>query len=128
MIRSLWIAKTGLDAQQMQLDTVAQNLANVATTGYKRSHAQFEDLVYQNLRQTGAQETQQNTLPSGLQLGTGVRPVGTARVFSQGNLTRTENPLDFAITGLGFFQVQMPDGTVSYTRDGAFRVDATGQS
>jgi flagellar basal-body rod protein FlgG len=127
MIRSLWIAKTGLDAQQMQLDTVAQNLANVATTGYKRSHAQFEDLVYQNLRQTGAQETQQNTLPSGLQLGTGVRPVGTARVFSQGNLTRTENPLDFAITGLGFFQVQMPDGTVSYTRDGAFRVDATGQ-
>jgi flagellar basal-body rod protein FlgG len=127
MIRSLWIAKTGLDAQQMQLDTISHNLANVGTNGYKRAHAQFEDLLYQNLRQSGAQETQQTTLPTGLQLGTGVRPVGTSRVFSQGNLNRTENPLDLAINGAGFLQVQMPDGTTAYTRDGALKVDAQGQ-
>jgi flagellar basal-body rod protein FlgG len=127
MIRSLWISKTGLDAQQMQLDTISHNLANVGTNGYKRAHAQFEDLLYQNLRQSGAQETQQTTLPAGLQLGTGVRPVGTSRVFSQGNLNRTENPMDLAINGHGFFQVQMPDGTTAYSRDGALRVDAQGQ-
>jgi flagellar basal-body rod protein FlgG len=127
MIRSLWISKTGLDAQQMQLDTISHNLANVGTNGYKRAHAQFEDLLYQNLRQSGAQETQQNTLPAGLQLGTGVRPVGTARVFTQGNLNRTENPMDLAINGNGFLQVQMPDGTTAYTRDGALRIDSQGQ-
>jgi flagellar basal-body rod protein FlgG len=127
MIRSLWISKTGLDAQQMQLDTITHNLANVGTNGYKRAHAQFEDLLYQNLRQAGAQETQENVLPAGLQLGTGVRPVGTSRNFAQGNLNRTENPLDVAINGNGFLQVQMPDGTTSYTRDGALRVDAQGQ-
>jgi flagellar basal-body rod protein FlgG len=127
MIRSLWIAKTGLDAQQMQLDTISHNLANVGTNGYKRAHAQFEDLLYQNLRQAGAQETQQTTLPTGLQLGTGVRPVGTSRVFTQGNLSRTENPMDLAINGSGFLQVQMPDGTTAYTRDGALKVDAQGQ-
>ncbi|HMS80073.1 MAG TPA: flagellar basal-body rod protein FlgG [Burkholderiaceae bacterium] len=127
MIRSLWISKTGLDAQQMQLDTISHNLANVATNGYKRAHAQFEDLLYQNLRQAGSQETQQTTLPTGLQLGTGVRPVGTSRVFTQGNLNRTENPLDIAINGNGFLQVQMPDGTTAYTRDGAMKIDAQGQ-
>jgi len=127
MIRSLWISKTGLDAQQMQLDTITHNLANVGTNGYKRAHAQFEDLLYQNLRQSGAQETQENMLPAGLQLGTGVRPVGTSRNFAQGNLNRTENPLDLAINGNGFLQVQMPDGTTAYTRDGALRVDAQGQ-
>ena len=127
MIRSLWISKTGLDAQQMQLDTITHNLANVGTNGYKRAHAQFEDLLYQNLRQSGAQETQENMLPAGLQLGTGVRPVGTSRNFAQGNLNRTENPLDLAINGKGFLQVQMPDGTTAYTRDGALRVDAQGQ-
>ena len=127
MIRSLWISKTGLDAQQMQLDTISHNLANVGTNGYKRAHAQFEDLLYQNLRQAGSQETQQTTLPTGLQLGTGVRPVGTSRVFTQGNLNRTENPLDLAINGNGFLQVQMPDGTTAYTRDGALKVDAQGQ-
>jgi flagellar basal-body rod protein FlgG len=127
MIRSLWISKTGLDAQQMQLDTISHNLANVGTNGYKRAHAQFEDLLYQNLRQAGSQETQTNMLPTGLQLGTGVRPVGTSRNFSQGNLNRTENPLDLAINGNGFLQVQMPDGTTSYTRDGALRVDSQGQ-
>jgi flagellar basal-body rod protein FlgG len=127
MIRSLWISKTGLDAQQMQLDTISHNLANVSTNGYKRAHAQFEDLMYQNLRQSGAQETQQNTLPTGLQLGTGVRPVGTSRNLSQGNLSRTENPLDLAINGSGYFQIQMADGTTAYTRDGALRVDSQGQ-
>lgn len=127
MIRSLWIAKTGLDAQQMQLDTISHNLANVSTNGYKRSHAVFEDLLYQNLRQAGGQETQQNQLPTGLQVGTGVRPIATARLFTQGNLQQTGNTFDMAINGNGFFSLQMPDGTVAYTRDGSFRVDATGQ-
>lgn len=127
MIRSLWIAKTGLDAQQMQLDAISNNLANVSTNGYKRSHATFEDLLYQNLRQVGAQSSQQNTLPTGLQLGTGVKTVATSRNYSQGNLTQTSNSFDLAVDGQGFFQVQMPDGTVGFTRDGAFRVDAQGQ-
>ncbi len=127
MIRSLWIAKTGLDAQQLQLDTISHNLANVSTNGYKRSHAVFEDLLYQNMRQAGAQETQQNQLPTGLQVGTGVRPVATARLFTQGNLQQTGNTFDMAIDGNGFFSLQMPDGSVAYTRDGSFRVDATGQ-
>ena len=127
MIRSLWIAKTGLDAQQTQLDTVSHNLANVSTYGFKRSHAVFEDLLYQNMRQAGGNATQQNTLPTGLQLGTGVRPVATNRIFTQGNLQQTGNSFDLAINGNGFFQVQQPDGTVAYTRDGSFRVDAQGQ-
>lgn len=127
MIRSLWIAKTGLDAQQTQLDAISHNLANVSTTGFKRQHATFEDLLYQNMRQVGAQSSQQNTLPTGLQLGTGVRTVATSRNYSQGNLTQTSNPFDLAVDGQGFFQVQMPDGTVGYTRDGGFRVDSQGQ-
>ena len=127
MIRSLWIAKTGLDAQQTQLDTISHNLANVSTNGYKRSHAVFEDLLYQNMRQAGAQSTQQTQLPTGLQLGVGVRPVATARIFTQGNLQQTGNSLDFAVNGQGFFQVQMPDGSTAYTRDGSFQVSSTGQ-
>ena len=127
MLRSLWIAKTGLDAQQTQLDVISNNLANVSTNGYKRARAVFEDLIYQTLRQPGAQSSQQTTIPSGLQLGTGVRPVATARMFTQGNLQQTGNNLDVAINGQGFFQVQMPDGTTAYTRDGSFHVDAQGQ-
>lgn len=127
MIRSLWIAKTGLDAQQTQIDVIANNLANVGTNGFKRSRAVFEDLVYQTLRQPGAQSTQQTQLPSGLQIGTGVRVVGTSRVHTQGNLQQTGNALDVAIQGQGFFQVQLPDGTTAYTRDGAFQVDSQGQ-
>lgn len=127
MIRSLWISKTGLDAQQTQMDVLSNNLANVNTTGFKRSRAVFEDLLYQNLRQPGAQSSQQTNLPTGLQIGTGVRPVATARVHTQGNLQQTGNNLDMAINGQGFFQVQMPDGTNGYTRDGSFRVDAQGQ-
>lgn len=127
MIRSLWIAKTGMEAQQMQLDTISHNLSNVATNGFKRSHAVFEDLIYQNLRQTGANTTEQTVLPTGLQVGLGVRPVATSRNFSQGNLQQTSNNLDLAIKGNGFFQIQMPDGTTNYTRDGSFQLDANGQ-
>ena len=127
MIRSLSIAKTGLDAQQQQLDVISNNLANVGTTGFKRSRAVFEDLMYQNLRQVGGQTSDQTRLPSGLQVGTGVRVVATERVHSQGNLTKTENPNDVAINGAGFFQVLMPDGTTAYTRDGSFQKDKDGQ-
>ena len=127
MMRSLWISKTGMEAQQTQLDTISNNLANASTNGYKRSHAVFEDLMYQNLRQAGANSSDQTTLPTGLQLGLGTRAVATSRSFSQGNLQQSSNPLDVAVSGLGFFQVQMPDGTTGYTRDGSFQVDANGQ-
>jgi len=127
MIRSLWIAKTGLDAQQTQLDVISNNLANVNTAGFKRGRAVFEDLLHQTLRQPGAQSSQQTQLPTGLQLGTGVRPVASERVFTQGNLQQTSNPFDIAVNGQGFFQVSLPDGTLAYTRDGSFHLDAQGQ-
>ena len=127
MMRSLSIAKTGLEAQQTQLDAITHNLANVGTNGYKRSRAVFEDLLYQNIRQSGAPSSQETQLPTGLQLGSGVRTVATSRNFSQGSLNQTGNQLDLGINGQGFFQVQMPDGTTSYTRDGSFQVDAQGQ-
>ncbi len=127
MIRSLWISKTGLDAQQTNMDVTANNLANVSTNGFKRARAVFEDLLYQTLRQPGAQSSQQTQLPSGLQLGTGVRPVATERIFTQGNLQQTGNSLDVAVNGQGFFQVLLPDGTTAYTRDGSFQVSAQGQ-
>lgn len=126
MIRSLWIAKTGLDAQQTQLDVISNNLANVSTNGYKRSRAVFEDLLYQTLRQPGASSSQQTTIPSGLMMGTGVRPISTEKIFTQGSLNQTSNPLDVAVNGQGFFQIQMPDGTLAYTRDGSFQKDSTG--
>lgn len=127
MIRSLWISKTGLDAQQTQMDVISNNLANVSTSGFKRSRAVFEDLLYQNIRQVGAQTSQQSQSPSGLQLGTGVKPVATERIFTQGNLQQTGNDKDVAIQGQGFFQVLMPDGSTAYTRDGSFQVDSQGQ-
>ena len=127
MIRSLWIAKTGMEAQQMQLDTISHNLANVGTNGFKRGHVVFEDLIYQNLRQAGAASSDQTQLPTGLQVGLGVRSVATSRNFSQGNLQQTSNNLDLAIKGNGFFQVQLPDGTTGYTRDGSLQVDGAGQ-
>jgi len=126
MIRSLWIARTGLDAQQLQIDNIANNLANVSTNGFKRSRAIFEDLIYQTLRQPGAQSSQQTTIPTGLQLGTGVRPIATEKIHTQGNLQRTENAFDIAISGQGFFQVLLPDGTIGYTRDGSFHKDSQG--
>jgi flagellar basal-body rod protein FlgG len=127
MIRSLWISKTGLDAQQMQMDVISNNLANVSTTGFKKSRAVFEDLLYQTIRQPGASSSQQTQLPTGLQLGTGVQPVATERVHTQGNLQKTDDARNVAITGDGFFQVLMPDGTTSYTRDGTFMTNDQGQ-
>jgi flagellar basal-body rod protein FlgG len=116
-----------MEAQQMQLDVISNNLANVSTNGFKKSHAVFEDLMYQNLRQVGANASEQSTLPSGLQVGLGVRTVATSRNFAQGNLQQTGNNLDIAIQGNGFFQLTMPDGTIGYTRDGAFQIDNQGR-
>jgi flagellar basal-body rod protein FlgG len=127
MIRSLWISKTGLEAQQTQMDTISNNLANVSTTGFKRSRTVFEDLLYQNLRQPGEASSQQTSSPSGLQVGTGVRPVATERIHTQGNLQQTGNKLDVAISGEGFLQILMPDGSIAYTRDGSFQTDSQGQ-
>jgi flagellar basal-body rod protein FlgG len=127
MLRSLWIAKTGMDAMQTNIDVISNNLANVNTNGFKRSRPIFEDLLYQTLRQPGGATSQQTDLPTGLQLGTGVKPVATERIFTQGNPQLTDNPFDMAINGSGFFQVQLPDGTTAYTRDGAFQVNAQGQ-
>ncbi len=127
MINSLWISKTGMEAQQTQLDVISHNLANVSTTGFKRGNAVFEDLMYQNLRQVGANNTDQSQLPTGLHLGLGVRTVATTRAFTQGSLQQSGNNLDVAIKGNGFFQVTQPDGTVAYTRDGSFQVDSQGR-
>ncbi len=127
MIRSLWIAQTGMNAQQMQLDVISNNLANVDTTGFKSSRVEFQDLLYQNLRQPGANSSQQTYLPTGLQVGTGVQPVATEAMFTQGNLQNTGNQLDVAINGNGFIQVQLPDGTLAYTRDGSLHLNNVGQ-
>ena len=120
MNQALWIAKTGLDAQQMRMSVVSNNLANTNTTGFKRDRANFEDLLYQQLRQPGGSTSAQTQLPSGLQLGTGVRVVSTSKDFSQGNPQQTGRALDVMVNGRGFFEVQMPDGTSAYTRDGTF--------
>lgn len=126
MIRSLWIARTGLEAQQTNIDVIANNLANVSTNGFKKSRAVFEDLLYQVVRQPGAQSSQQTQVSNGLQLGAGVQPVSTARIFTQGNLQFTQNSLDLAINGNGFFQILMPDGSIGYTRNGSFQKDNQG--
>jgi len=127
MNRSLYIAATGMNAQQAQMDVISNNLANVSTNGFKGSRAVFEDLLYQTIRQPGANSTQQTELPSGIQLGTGVQQVATERLYTQGNLQQTGNSKDVAINGQGFFQVLMPDGTTAYTRDGSFQTNAQGQ-
>ncbi|RUR41405.1 flagellar basal-body rod protein FlgG [Vreelandella populi] len=127
MITSLWTAKTGLEAQQTKLDVISNNLANVSTNGFKRSRPVFEDLLYQNMRQPGAQNNIQDRLPSGMQVGTGVRAVATERLHTQGGLEQTENSRDLAINGEGFFQVLLPDGTTGYTRDGSFQLNENGQ-
>ena len=126
MSQSLWIAKTGLDAQQTKIATISNNLANVSTNGFKRGRAIFEDLLYQNVRQVGAQSSQDTMLPSGLQVGTGARVVATERLFTQGNLVTTDNALDVAIQGRGFFEVLLPDGTQGFTRDGSFHLNDQG--
>lgn len=127
MNQALWIAKTGLDAQQTRMSVISNNLANVNTTGFKQDRAVFEDLLYQTMRQPGAQSSSSTQLPSGLMVGTGVRTVATEKMHTQGNIQQTQNALDIAIQGRGFFQVLMPDGTISYTRDGTFQLDSTGQ-
>jgi flagellar basal-body rod protein FlgG len=127
MIRSLWISKTGLEAQQFNVDVISNNLANVTTNGFKRQRAIFEDLLYQVLRQPGAQSSQVTQVPTGLQVGTGVAPVATARIFTEGNLTNTGGSLDMAIDGRGLFQILLPNGELAYTRDGAFQLDNQGQ-
>lgn len=127
MIKSLTTAKTGLSAQQMKLDVIANNLANVSTSGFKRSRMVFEDLLYQNVRQTGAASSELTNLPSGLQIGTGVRGVATERLHTPGSLEETQNSRDLAINGRGFFQVFMPDGRLAYTRDGSFQTNQFGE-
>ncbi|MFC3606717.1 flagellar basal-body rod protein FlgG [Stutzerimonas tarimensis] len=127
MLPALWVSKTGLSAQDMNLTTISNNLANVSTTGFKKDRAEFQDLLYQIRRQPGAQSTQDSALPSGLQLGTGVRIAGTQKLFTEGSLQTTEQPLDMAINGRGFFQILLPDGNIGYTRDGSFHLSADGQ-
>ena len=127
MTQALWIAKTGLDAQQSRMAIIANNLANVNTTGYKYSRPIFNDLLYQTIRQPGAQSSQNTEIPSGLLLGTGVRTMSTQKFYSQGNIIQTENPTDLGITGKGFFEILMPDGSTAYTRDGTFQLNSQGQ-
>ncbi|MCO7226156.1 flagellar basal-body rod protein FlgG [Pleionea sp. CnH1-48] len=124
---ALWISKTGLDAQQTDLQVISNNLANSSTIGFKKDRAVFEDLFYQTIRQPGSQSTQNTELPSGLMLGTGVKTVATVKEFRQGSFQLTQNQTDMAIEGRGFFQVLLPDGTTGYSRDGAFSLDSTGQ-
>ncbi|PZP64129.1 MULTISPECIES: flagellar basal-body rod protein FlgG [Pseudoxanthomonas] len=124
MTQALWIAKTGLDAQQTRMAVISNNLANINTTGFKRDRANFEDLLYQTQRQPGGATSEQTMLPSGMSTGTGVRVATTAKSFTQGNLSQTGNALDVAINGRGFFEVLLPDGSSAYTRDGAFQVNA----
>ncbi|MEE7545831.1 flagellar basal-body rod protein FlgG [Xanthomonas sp. Kuri4-1] len=127
MNQALWVAKTGLDAQQTRMTVVSNNLANANTTGFKTDRAAFEDLLYHQVRQPGGSTSQQTTLPTGLQLGTGTRVVATAKNFEQGSQQQTGNALDVMVNGRGFFEVQMPDGTSAYTRDGTFHVNAEGE-
>ncbi len=127
MYPALWISKTGLDAQQTNMSVISNNLANVNTVGFKRDRAVFEDLMYQNIRQVGANSTQDTELPSGLMLGTGVRTVSTQKQHTQGNIIQTGNALDVAIQGKGYFQVLHPDGSIVYTRDGQFAINKDGQ-
>lgn len=127
MSSALWIAKTGLEAQQTRMATISNNLANASTTGFKRDRAVFADLIYQNVVQVGAQSSEDTLIPSGVNIGTGVRTVATEKLFTQGSIVQTGNSLDVAIQGRGFIQVLMPDGSVAYTRDGSLQKDASGQ-
>ncbi len=127
MIRSLWTAATGMEAQQINIDAIANNLANVNTSGFKKSRVDFQDLLYQTIKPAGVATTSSTVQPAGIQVGLGVKPAGIVKNFAQGNFKETGNPLDIAIAGDGFFQVSMPDGTTAYTRSGAFKVDNNGR-
>ncbi len=127
MQRALWSAATGMQAQQLQIDTIANNLANVNTNGFKRSRAEFKDLLYQTITAPGARSSATTRNPAGIQLGLGARPSAVKKIFSQGDFKKTDNPMDVVIQGQGFFKVLQPDGTTAYTRDGAFTSDRDGQ-
>src|ERR1700744_6124836 len=127
-MRALSIGATGMEAQQLNVEVISNNIANLSTTGFKRSRAEFQDLLYQNMRSVGAASSDSGTiLPSGLQVGLGVKPAATYRINEQGNLTVTNNPLDLAINGRGFLQLPLPDGTTAYPRDGSLQLNDTGQ-
>src|SRR5258708_37795537 len=123
---ALWAAKTGLDAQNTRMAVISNNFANTNTTGFKSGRAAFQDLMYQNIRQVGAQSTQNTQYATGLTLGTGVRIVATEKDYSQGSVLQTNNSLDMSVNGRGFLQITQPDGTIAYTRDGAFSLDNQG--
>ena len=127
-MRALSTAATGMMAMELNVQVISNNLANMTTTSYKRQRAEFQDLLYDHLSRVGTQTSAQgNMLPVGIDLGSGVKTVGTGRLMSQGSMTQTTNPMDVAIRGDGFFKVQMPDGTYNYTRDGSFKTDAQGR-
>ena len=127
MIRAIWIAASGMEAQQLNVDVISNNLANVNTTGFKRSRADFQDLLYQNFRTAGTASSSSTQVPTGMQLGQGTRPVAIQKIFIQGDYQQTQNELDVAIDGKGFFQVLQPNGDVAYTRSGAFKLDSEGR-
>ena len=127
MLKAMRTAVSGMSAQQLSIDNIANNLSNVNTTGFKRSRVEFQDVLYQNYRQAGTATAVGATVPVNLDVGYGTRPVATVREFSVGDFQNTGNAMDMAISGDGFFQIQMPDGTTSYTRDGAFKISADGQ-
>ncbi len=127
MLRSLFIAATGMEAQKLNIDVISNNLANVNTTGFKKSRADFQDLLYQTIRTPGATSAEGSQIPSGIQVGMGVKPVAVQKIFQQGDFVQTGNSLDMVIEGDGFFQILMPDGTISYTRAGAFKLDSEGR-
>ena len=126
MIRSMMTAATGMQAQQLYMDNIANNLSNVNTTGFKRTKVEFQDLMYQVLREPGVRNVEGSLSPSGIETGLGVRPSATQRIFEQGSMIKTDNPLDWAIQGEGMFQIIMPDGTTAYTRDGSFKLSSDG--
>mgnify|MGYP001627036821 FL=1 len=127
MIRSIFIAATGMEAQKINIDVIANNLANVNTIGYKKSRADFQEMIYQNVRTPGALSAEGAQIPSGIQIGLGVRPVAVQKIFHQGDFVHTGNNLDLVIEGDGFFQIMTPDGTIAYTRAGAFKLDSEGR-
>ena len=127
MIRALWTAASGMQSQQINIDVIANNLANVNTTGFKKSRPEFQDLMYQNLKTVGAPSTNSTTIPTGMQIGLGSKAAAITKVFTAGNITQSGNDLDLAIEGDGFFQIKMTDGTTAYTRDGAFNKDSQGR-
>jgi flagellar basal-body rod protein FlgG len=127
MMSGLWTAASGMEAQQLNMDVVANNLANVNTTGFKRSRVDFQDLLYQTISPAGTTVAEGSQVPTGIQVGLGTEPAAVQKIFSQGDFNHTQNPLDVAIEGDGFFQVLRPDGTIAYTRDGAFKLDNQGR-